>query len=135
MLLIPWIMILLIRIPSSPSAPIIMSMTSIIIIPSSTPVRVTLTLGISIPVVSVTVIRVISIPLSSSASKRIVLSTPPIILKVPLSLTATGPSILLIVPVIRVPSISTATGTSIISVSSSALSPIIFCFPCIRIIM
>ena len=44
------------------------ALTSLVIIPSSTPVRITLTIGISIPIVSVTVIRVISIPLSSSSS-------------------------------------------------------------------
>ena len=66
--LIPWIVVLLIGIPSAPSPAIIMSLTSTIIIPSSTPVRITLTVGISIPIVSVMVIRVISIPLSSLAS-------------------------------------------------------------------
>ena len=134
-LLIPWIVILLIGIPSSPSPAIIMSLTSTIIIPSSTPVRITLTVGISIPIVSVTVIRVISIPLSSSATISVVLSMPFIVMKVSLSLTMAGFPILRIIPVIRVFSISTATRTSIMSTSSSVLSPIIFCFPCIRVIL
>ena len=81
LLLVPWIVVLLIRIPSSPSSPITMSLTSIIIL-SSAPIRITLTFGISIPVISVAVIGVISIPLSSVPSKRVVLTSPSIVLKV-----------------------------------------------------
>ena len=62
------IMVFLIRIPSSPSSPITMSLASTII-PSSAPIGITLTFGISIPIISVTVSGVISIPLSVVPSK------------------------------------------------------------------
>ena len=73
-LLVPWVMILLIRVPSSPSSLITMSLTSTVI-PSSAPIRITLTFGISIPVISVMIIGVISIPLSSLPLKRIILTS------------------------------------------------------------
>ena len=107
LLLVPWVMVLLIRIPSSSSSPITMSLTSTIVL-SSTPIRITLTFGISVPVISVTVIGVISIPLSLAPSKQVILTSPSIILKIPLYLTVAGSSILMIIPVIRVPSISMA---------------------------
>ena len=57
-LLVPWVMVLLIRIPFSPSSTITMSLTSTIT-QSSAPIRNTLTFRISIWVVSVAVIGVI----------------------------------------------------------------------------
>ena len=134
-LLILWIVILLVGIPSSPSSTITVSLASVIIIPFSTPVRITLTIGISIYVICVTVIRAISIPLSSSTSIGVILSTPFIILKVSLPLTTARSALLVILPVIGVTSASTATGTSVMSASSAMLSSIIITIPCIWVLL